>query len=87
MNLNAFHQDVYVERLDNGLEVILCNDKSSPVAAIQLSHKTFEGYLLRQGGTFLGSTNKGNPFKFPTEEGKYIDRSKEIRNERAKKDD
>ena len=40
MNLNAFHQDVYVERLDNGLEVILCNDKSSPVAAIQLWCKT-----------------------------------------------
>ena len=35
-----------------------------PVSAIQLSHKTFEGYLLRQGGTFLGSTNKGNPLNF-----------------------
>jgi 6-phosphofructokinase 1 len=49
-----------------------------PISAIQLSHKTFEGYLLRQGGTFLGSTNKGNPFKFPTEDGKFLDRSKEI---------
>ena len=48
-----------------------------PVAAVQLTHKTFGGYLLRQGGTFLGSTNKGNPFKFPTKDGK-IDRSKEI---------
>ena len=36
-----------------------------PVAAVELTHKTFGGYLLRQGGTFLGSTNKGNPFKFP----------------------
>ena len=27
-----------------------------PVAAVQLTHKTFGGYLLRQGGTFLGST-------------------------------
>jgi 6-phosphofructokinase 1 len=49
-----------------------------PVAAVQLSHKTFGGYLLRQGGTFLGSTNKGNPFKFPNKEGKKVDRSKEI---------
>ena len=48
------------------------------VSAIQLTHKTFEGYLLRQGGTFLGSTNKGNPFKFPISNGKFIDRSKEI---------
>ena len=30
-----------------------------PVAAVQLTHNTFGGYLLRQGGTFLGSTNKG----------------------------
>ena len=49
-----------------------------PVAAIQLTHKIFEGYLLRQGGTFLGSTNKGNPFKFPSKDGKNLDRSKEI---------
>ena len=49
-----------------------------PVDAIQLTHKTFGGYLLRQGGTFLGSTNKGNPFKIPTEDGAYVDKSKEI---------
>ena len=49
-----------------------------PVSAIQLTHKTFGGYLLRQGGTFLGSTNKGNPFKFPTKDGKLVDKSKDI---------
>ena len=49
-----------------------------PVDTIQLNHKTFGGYLLRQGGTFLGSTNKGNPFKIPTTDGKYVDKSKEI---------
>ena len=49
-----------------------------PVDAIQLTYKTFAGYLLRQGGTFLGSTNKGNPFKIPTEDGKHVDKSKEI---------
>ena len=40
MNLKSFHQEVSVERLNNGLEVIFCNDKSSPVAAIQLWCKT-----------------------------------------------
>ena len=49
-----------------------------PVSAIQLTHKTFAGYLLRQGGTFLGSTNKGNPFKFPMADGSFKDRSQEI---------
>ena len=29
-----------------------------PVDVMQLTHKTFGGYLLRQGGTFLGSTTK-----------------------------
>ena len=47
------------------------------MSAIQLNHKTFSGYLVRQGEP-LGSTNKGNPFKFPTKDGKIIDRSKEI---------
>ena len=49
-----------------------------PVDAIQLTYNTFPGYLLRQGGTFLGSTNKGNPFKIPTEDGNLVDKSKEI---------
>ena len=43
-----------------------------------MNHKTFEGYLLRQGGTFLGSTNKGNPFKFPLGDGQFVDKSKSI---------
>ena len=49
-----------------------------PVSAIQLTHKTFEGYLLKTRRYFFRSTNKGNPFKFPTKDGKYLDRSKEI---------
>ena len=43
-----------------------------PVAAVQLTHKTFGGYLLKTRGHFLGSTNKGNPFKFPTKEWKIL---------------
>ena len=47
-----------------------------PVAIVQLS-QAFGGYS-KTGGTFLGSTNKGNPFKFPSKDGKSLDRSKEI---------
>jgi ATP-dependent phosphofructokinase / diphosphate-dependent phosphofructokinase len=34
--------------------------------------------LLTAGGTFLGTTNKGNPFAFPMGEGELVDRSQEI---------
>ena len=40
-----------------------------PVAAIQLTHKMFEGYLLRQGGTFLGTTNKASPIDIRSSDG------------------
>ena len=32
-----------------------------PVDSIELTQKIFSGYLLKQGGTFLGTTNKGVP--------------------------
>ena len=69
---NKYNMDVF------GIKDGTAGLMKRPVDAIQLTHKTFGGYLLRQGGTFLGSTNKGNPFKFPTKDGKYIDKSKEI---------
>lgn len=34
--------------------------------------------LLTAGGTFLGTTNKGNPFAFPMPDGSLVDRSQEI---------
>ena len=49
-----------------------------PVSYIKLDYNTFSGNLLRQGGTFLGTTNKGNPFKFPMEDGTFKDRTIEI---------
>ena len=69
---NKYNMDVF------GIKDGTAGLMHKPVSAIQLTHKTFAGYLLRQGGTFLGSTNKGNPFKFPTKDGNYIDKSKEI---------
>ena len=69
---NKYNMDVY------GIRDGTAGLMKRPVASIQLSHKTFGGYLLRQGGTFLGSTNKGNPFKFPNSDGRHVDKSKEI---------
>jgi 6-phosphofructokinase 1 len=36
--------------------------------------------VMRQGGTILGTTNKGNPFAFPMMDGTVKDRSDEIVN-------
>ena len=69
---NKYNMDVF------GIKDGTAGLMSRPVAAVELTHKTFEGYLLRQGGTFLGSTNKGNPFKFPNSNGGFIDKSKDI---------
>ena len=40
---------------------------------MKLSPSDFEGNLMRMGGTFLGSNNKGNPFKKFMKNGKKID--------------
>ena len=34
-----------------------------PLDIVKLEPNNFEGNLMRMGGTFLGSNNKGNPFK------------------------
>ncbi|MBL6872297.1 MAG: 6-phosphofructokinase, partial [Flavobacteriales bacterium] len=49
-----------------------------PLSYIKLDYNTFSGNLLRQGGTFLGTTNKGNPFKFPMPDGTLKNRTQEI---------
>ena len=69
---NKYNMDVY--GIKDGTAGLI----KRPVDVMHLTHKTFGGYLLRQGGTFLGSTNKGNPFKIPTGKGKHVDKSKEI---------
>ena len=43
-----------------------------------LSAKEMDGTVMRQGGTILGTTNKGNPFEFPMPDGSYKDRSGEV---------
>lgn len=49
-----------------------------PVAAKMLERSLFTGELLRQGGTMLGTVNKGDPFAFPDQDGALHDRSDEV---------
>lgn len=49
-----------------------------PPAYEELSPAKAGGNILRQGGTILGTTNKGNPFAFPMADGSVLDRSAEI---------
>jgi len=49
-----------------------------PPRYIKLDYGTFSGNLIRQRGTFLGTTNKGNPFKYPMPDGTFKDRTTEI---------
>ena len=49
-----------------------------PPRYVKLDYGTFSGNLIRQGGTFLGTTNKGNPFKYPMPDGTFKDRTTEI---------
>ncbi len=41
-----------------------------PVDVLELKESNFDGNLMRMGGTFLGSNNKGNPFKTIHKQGK-----------------
>ena len=49
-----------------------------PVNFIELTQNTFSGYLLKQGGTFLGTTNKGNSLNTFEGKTKSSDNSNEI---------
>lgn len=44
----------------------------------ELSLERFDGRLLREAGTFLGTTNLGDPFAYPMPDGTTKDRSAEI---------
>lgn len=43
-----------------------------------LTPEAFDGTLMRQGGTILGTTNKGDPFHFPMPDGTFKDRTQDI---------
>ena len=49
-----------------------------PIDVVELKPDIFDGNLMRMGGTFLGSNNKGNPFGTILKEGKRFEVSKLI---------
>jgi 6-phosphofructokinase len=49
-----------------------------PVAAEPLDPARLDAALARQGGTFLGSSNRGDPFAYPMPDGSLKDRSAEM---------
>jgi len=49
-----------------------------PVRAELLDPADFTGFLLRQAGTILGTTNRGDPFAYPQPDGTTRDRSDEL---------
>jgi 6-phosphofructokinase 1 len=84
--LNAVIRGVAKPAHDHGLTVMGIQDGFEGLVegkAIQLYNKDVSGILAR-GGTILGSSNKGDPFHWPTEIGKEIkimDRSEDaVRN-------
>lgn len=50
----------------------------TPPAYMTLKPNDFDGTVMRIGGTILGTTNKGNPFDFPMEDGTHKDMSGKI---------
>lgn len=51
---------------------------ASPPRTIPLTLDVFSGYVLRSGGTMLGTVNKGDPFRYPMPDGSKRDRSGEV---------
>jgi len=49
-----------------------------PTEVRTLDLADFPGTLMRQGGTILGTTNRGNPFDYPMPDGTRKDRSEEV---------
>lgn len=50
----------------------------SPPRARVLEASDFDGTIMRQGGTILGSSNYGDPFAYPQLDGEDLDRSDEV---------
>lgn len=82
--LNAVIRAVYAHARGHfGWDVIGIHNGTAgllarPVEATPLDDKVLGSDMLRQGGTILGTTNKGDPFAFPQEDGSLVDRSGEV---------
>lgn len=51
---------------------------AEPPLTRALTPDMFDGSIMRRGGTFLATTNKGDPFAFPDEYGETSDRSDDV---------
>src|SRR6185295_1222095 len=81
--LNAVLRAVVFRAADHGWRVVGVRQGTHglfcrPVEADELDPADFDGNLLRQGGTILGTTNHGDPFAYPMPYGSKKDRSAEV---------
>ena len=82
--LNAVIRGVVGRAVDGlGWQVIGIRDGTAgllckPPEVVNLEISMFTGQIMRQGGTILGTTNRGDPFAFPMPDGSEKDRSQEI---------
>jgi ATP-dependent phosphofructokinase / diphosphate-dependent phosphofructokinase len=81
--LNATIRAAVFAALGKGWEIIGLEDGTAgllerPLRYKVLTREMFDTTIMRLGGTILGTTNKGNPFKFPMADGTFKDRTQEI---------
>ena len=81
VTLAAIHRGWEVYGIREGYRGILCPDEFPEGGIIRLTRKTVRG-ITHLGGTMLGTTNRGNPLKYPVQneagEWEMVDRSGEI---------
>ncbi|GJL85386.1 MAG: ATP-dependent 6-phosphofructokinase [Micavibrio sp.] len=70
----ADHLGWEVLGIENGTAGLL----DDPPRVRTLKSAEFNGTIMRQGGTILGTTNSKNPFKYPMEDGQIKDRSDDL---------
>ncbi|MFM2042967.1 MAG: hypothetical protein RLY86_1543 [Pseudomonadota bacterium] len=70
----AAHYGWQVVGIEDGTQGLLAR----PVRYWTLDLNSVDGAMMRQGGTILGTTNKGDPFAYPMADGSRRDRSAEI---------
>lgn len=60
--------------IENGTAGLL----EKPYAIRELRRRDLDGFIMRMGGTILGTTNSRNPFAYAMEDGSVKDRSDEV---------
>ncbi|MDD9899930.1 MAG: ATP-dependent 6-phosphofructokinase [Alphaproteobacteria bacterium] len=81
--LNAVIRAAVFAAVSRGWEIYGIEDGTAglldrPIRYQKLTREMFDTTIMRLGGTILGTTNKGNPFKFPMPDGTFKDRTQEI---------